>query len=135
MLDDVPLDVLAATFREVRLVDAVHLRPARRQARAYPNVTFVTAEISGAAACFHDGDATITDPLGPLCGDPEVDLVISANVLSQLPILPLDWFGSRGRVPPPDLGRRIVRGHLDGLGRLSARVCLVTDVEQVDKGP
>ena len=55
--------------------------------------------------------------------------MVSANVLSQLPILPLDRPGPQ----PPDLGRRIVAAHLDGLAALAARVCLLTDVEQVEE--
>ncbi|MCJ2034406.1 hypothetical protein [Methylobacterium sp. J-068] len=121
LLQDVPLAHLAARFDAVRLVDAVHLWPARRQARAYPNVTLVTADLIPG----RDG----ADSLAALCGSSDVDFVVSANVLSQLPILPLD----RPGFVPPDLGARIVAGHLDGLARLAARVCLLTDVEQVEQ--
>lgn len=133
LLDDVPLALLAATFRQVRLVDAVHMRPARRMARQYPNVRLVTAELSGSASCLGTGTTDLTDPLADLCGGADVDLVVSANLLSQLPIVPLDWFERRRLPPPPDFGRRIVQAHLDGLARLSARVCLVADLEQVEE--
>lgn len=133
LLDDVPLALLAATFREVRLVDAVHMRSARRTARAYPNVRLVTAEISGSARCLAAGTTDLSDPLADLCGGEDVDLVVSANLLSQLPIVPLDWFAQRRLPPPPDFGRRIVEAHLDGLARLSARVCLVADLEQIEE--
>ncbi len=133
LLDDVPLALLAATFREVRLVDAVHLHPARRMARRYPHVRLVTAEISGSAHRVGAGTTDPADPLTDLCGGAEIDLVVSANLLSQLPIVPLDGFERRGETPPPDFGRRIVQAHLDGLARLSARVCLVTDLEQVEE--
>jgi hypothetical protein len=121
LLQDVPLADLAARFAEVHLVDAVHLWPARREARAYRNVRLITADLSGTT----DG----TDPLATVCGGESVDFVVSANLLSQLPILPLD----RPGFVPPDLGSRIVRAHLDGLARLPARVCLVTDVEQIEE--
>ena len=121
LLQDVPLAHLAERFAAVHLVDAVHLWPARRQARAFPNVRLVTADLTGLL----DGG----DPLAALCGGADVDFVVSANLLSQLPILPLD---RRGAVPP-DLGRRIVAAHCDGLARLAARVCLLTDLEQVEE--
>lgn len=121
LLQDVPLAHLAERFAAVHLVDAVHLWPARRAARAFPHVRLVTADLTGLSGG--------GDPLSALCGGGEVDFVVSANVLSQLPILPLDRPGPQ----PPDLGRRIVRSHLDGLARLDARVCLLTDVAQVEE--
>jgi hypothetical protein len=121
LLQDVPLAHLAHHFEAVHLVDAVHLWPARRQARAFPNVQLITADLTVGA----EG----VDPLAALCGSADVDFVVSANVLSQLPILPLD----RPGLLPPDLGRRIVSAHLAGLGALAARVCLLTDVEQVEE--
>lgn len=133
LVDDVPLALLAARFREVRLVDAVHMRPARRKARAFPNVRLVTAEISGSAGCLGTETTEFVDGVAALCGGPEIDLVVSANILSQLPIVPIDWFEARGLPLPPDFGRRILLAHLDGLARLSARVCLVTDIEQVEE--
>lgn len=121
LLQDVPIADLARRFREVHLVDAVHLWPARRLVRPYPNVRLITADLNA--------EPGRVDPLPALCGGAEVDFVVSANLLSQLPILPLD----RPGLLPPDLGGRIVRAHLEGLGRLRARVCLLTDIEQFEE--
>lgn len=121
LLQDVPIAELAARFEAVHLVDAIHLWPARLQALAYPHVRLITADLAAAPDW--------GDPLAALCGGEAVDFVVSANLLSQLPILPLD----RPGFVPPDLGTRIVQAHLDGLGRLRARVCLVTDVEQIEE--
>ena len=114
LLDDVPLDHLAARFAEVRLVDAIHPWPTRWAVRGRANVTLVTDDLTRPGAVDAHG------------GGETVDLVIYANLLSQLPILPV------GRTGESDdhLGGRIVRAHLDALSRLDARVCLVTDVEQ-----
>lgn len=117
LLDDVPLDHLAARFARIRLVDAVHPWPTRWAARRHSNVALVTADLTRPGAVLAHG------------GGPEVDLVISANLLSQLPILPVDGAGETD----PDLGGRIVRAHLDGLSALAARVCLVTDVVQTEE--
>lgn len=114
LLDDVPLDHLAARFTEVRLVDAIHPWPTRWAVRGRANVTLVTEDLTRPGAVFAQG------------GGATVDLVISANLLSQLPILPV----ARAGESDADLGGRIVRAHLDALTRLTARVCLVTDVEQ-----
>ncbi|KQP30196.1 hypothetical protein ASF27_04425 [Methylobacterium sp. Leaf102] len=117
LLDDVPLDHLARRFTHIRLVDAVHPWPTRWTVRHRPDVTLVTADLTRPGAVPDHG------------GGPEIDLVISANLLSQLPILPVNGSGGAD----PQLGGRIVRAHLDGLSRLAARVCLVTDVLQTEE--
>lgn len=136
LLDDVPLRGLAEAFDSVLLVDAVHPWPSRLQARRHANVRLMTADLSGSAELLLGRSADLLDPLPVLCAGGDVDLVISANLLSQLPILPLDRLASRAgqRLPNPplDLGRRIVEAHLDALAGLSARVCLITDVEQIE---
>lgn len=122
LLDDVPLGALALLFDRVTLVDAVHPWPARLAARRYRNVALVTAEIS----------AGLSDPgLAETCA--AADLIVSANLLSQLPIVPIEAHEARGREAPPQLGTQIVETHLAALDRLAAgtaRVCLITDIVQ-----
>ncbi|WP_132254446.1 hypothetical protein [Methylobacterium segetis] len=132
LLDDIPLATLAESFAQVRLVDAVHLWPARRAAGRYRNAERVTRDLGGSAALLLRGETDLHDAVTPLCSAPDVDLVISANLLSQVPILPLDWYDERGWPEPPDLGRRLVSAHLDALGRTKARVCLVTDTVEIE---
>ncbi|MEH3117850.1 MAG: hypothetical protein PGN25_09720 [Methylorubrum populi] len=139
-LADVPLDDLAGSFRRVVLVDAVHPRPALRAARAFPNVEILTADLSGAMALMVGTAPDLEPGLPPVCAAPSTDLVISANLLSQLPIRPVERLEAsrRGFGPwTPDegdaFGRRIVEGHLDGLARLSAKVCLVTDIDETEE--
>lgn len=122
LLDDVPLDLLARTFAHVRLVDAVHPWPTRRIAGRYRNVTLVTAEIS----------AGLAEPAFAAAVD-GADFVVSANLLSQLPIVPVDAYERTGREAPPILAASIVEAHLTALtvlARRGARVCLVTDTLQ-----
>lgn len=133
LLDDVPLGALAAAFETVLLVDAVHPWPTRRAVRSYANVRLLTADLSGSADWLLGRAAELNDPLPALLADRPIDFVISANLLSQLPILPLAWLEERGAIVPEGLGSRIVAAHLDGLARLSARICLVTDVAQVEE--
>ncbi|GJD91358.1 hypothetical protein BHAOGJBA_4906 [Methylobacterium hispanicum] len=116
-LADVPLSQLAAGFERVLLVDAVHPLGARLAARRFPNVRLVTADLAGA-----------DDPVGALCGG--ADLTVSANLLTQLPVVPMDRHEARGLAEPERLGARIVADHLAALGRLPGRVCLVTDTAQ-----
>lgn len=122
LLDDVPLDALAKGFAKVRLVDAVHPWPARLAVRRYPNVELVTVEVSGGLA-----DPAVEQALRG------AGFVVSANLLSQLPILPIDAYERRGRDAPPRLGAGIVDAHLAALttlARAGTRVCLITDTVQ-----
>lgn len=132
LLDDVPIDALATAFETVVLVDVVHPWPARLATRRHSNVRRISFDLSGSAGWMLGGAEGLGPALPGICFDPQVDLIVSANVMSQLPILPLDWFAERGRAIP-HLGERIVSAHLDGLAGLDARICLVTDVEQVEE--
>ncbi|CAA2143794.1 hypothetical protein [Methylobacterium bullatum] len=130
LLDDVPLAHLAQCFERVILVDMVHLWPARWAAHRYANVALQVSDLSGCVKWLRGEGERCADPLS-VFDRRDIDFVVSANCLSQLPILPLDWFESRNRPPPDELGRSIVAGHLEGLSRLQTRVCLIADTEQV----
>lgn len=140
LLLDVPLADLAARFRRVVLVDAVHLRPARRAIRAFANVETLTADLSGAMALMTGAARDLEPCLPPVCTESGTGLVISANLLSQLPIRPVErleasrhplgaWTPEHGDA----FGRRIVEGHLKALAGLRARVCLVTDIDETEE--
>ncbi len=121
LLDDVPLDRLATLFGRVSLVDAVHPWPARLAVRGHANVSLVTAEIGAGLA----GD------LAAFCAG--ADLIVSANLLSQIPIVPLDAYEARGRGAPSQLGAQLIETHLaalDDFARTAGRVCLITDTVQ-----
>lgn len=129
-LGDVPLAALAASFARVDLVDVVHPWRARRAARRHRNVVPVLADLTGGR--WREGEtAAGTETVRALCAG--TDLVVSASVLSQLPIVPVDWFEARRLAVPPRLAADIVAAHLAALDGLAARVCLVTDVEQVEE--
>ncbi len=133
LVRDVPVEALAAAFREVVLVDAVHLPVTRWRLRHVPGLRFVTADIAGIADWLVGSAKTRADALAAWRDDREVDLVISANLLSQLPIGPESWaedHPDQSLVPPATLARALVGWHIDDLARFTARVCLLTDTEQ-----
>lgn len=131
LVQDVPIDALCAAFERVILVDAVHLPMVRWRMRARPRVTLVTRDLTGLAGLVEGKAAGRTPPVADLAGDPQLDLVISANVLSQLPLgvdSLLDKSPSlAARLPPHAADSAVVR-HLDDLARFACHVCLLTDV-------
>ena len=139
-LDDVPLAVLAAAFARVVLVDAVHPWAARRAVRRHANVASVTADLGGSFGLLLGRADALAPGLPAVCSAAGTDLVVSANLLSQLPIRPVERLehGSRalGGYGPHEgdrLGRDFVAGHLAALSALDARVCLVTDLDAVEE--
>lgn len=130
---DVPLAELATAFGRVVLVDAVHPLAARWQARRHANVELLAADITGimAALAGWSPGAPLPDPppFAPLHA-PEVDFVVSLNLLSQLGVLPEDWLRRRGAdaAAAAAYGATLTRAHLADLARCRAAVCLISDV-------
>lgn len=132
LLLDVPLAELAGGFNRVELVDMVHLRGARRIAARHPNVSLREADVTGRLA-----GLSVDDGIPP-SGDPptlpeDADLVISANLLSQLPELPCAWLARRKDLPEAARGaiaRDIIAAHVDWLATLPVVACLVSETER-----
>lgn len=136
LMRDVDLAMLAERFRTVLLVDAVHLPMIRLAARRHPNVRLVERDLTGLKAWFEGGPPGRVPPLADLSADPELDLAISANCLSQLPLGVEEFMESRaarGLALPPDLPARSVAGHLEDLAAFRCRVCLITDTVMLER--
>lgn len=136
MLYDVPLPELAAAFAQVVLVDVVHpLGAGWRLA----NVTAPAADVTGVAETVHRLAKRGGEPLPRLtpslfCDDPEVDLVASVNLLSQLAYLPCKYLTDAGVYPAAEVtafGRDLVLAHIDYLKRLPGVVALICDLERL----
>lgn len=106
-LFDVPLKALAKGFDRVILVDRVHLLSARRQTRQFANVDVLWRDLCA---------LTQPTPLAFLQSIPDLDWVISLNLVSQL------GFGA-----PEGREREVIDAHLDGLTTLGVPVSLATD--------
>jgi hypothetical protein len=132
---------LAAEFRQVILVDVVHLPSLRRATRRYRNVSLLRLDLSGAitglaalppTANAGDLNQLAISPPGLQALKP--DWVLSANLLSQLPLLPAAWLEKH--CPAIDaaaieaFGRRLMRQHLQWLEGFEAPVCLIADAAQ-----
>ena len=175
LLLDIPLGELAARFERIDLIDLVHTRHVRRQAKAFGNVNIIEADISGAARSVYslsvtaepDGDrpappigmkatshayiaATVEDTLAnpsalidlPVpAPDPALldgaNLVVSANLVSQLPLLLMGWIEAQCPWAEDDakdaFARSVVDHHLALLQNFAtdnpeSRVALIAEV-------
>jgi hypothetical protein len=138
LIRDVPLAVLAACFQRVVLIDAVHLLPSRLKARRFANVALVTADLSGCVDWLTGVSPTPAEPFACLRNESDLDLVISANILSQIPIALEDWLElhpDRAMAIPETFLAQQISGHLSALRALSCRTCLLTDIWYEERMP
>lgn len=106
LLRDVPIQVLSQTFREVRLYDLQHLASVRiwTGLKGLRNLRFLQRDLSAGLDFLRD--------------DPDIDLVVSANLLSQLGVAS-ERMGADAAT--------ILGAHLDGLRSAPGRRLLLTD--------
>jgi hypothetical protein len=136
LLLDVPLHELANMFAEVVLIDIVHLPHIRRYVQRFDNVRLAANDVSFIAARLFE-DINNGRPVLPEPATADVrfgtnpSLVISLNILSQLPVLPRRY--AKKHMPgleEDDLEawcRRIIATHYTALRALSCDVCLIAD--------
>jgi hypothetical protein len=139
MLYDVPVEELSASFREVLLVDIVHPLKNWLPSFRHKNLRRITADVTETAeevfrvAKLAGGDLPRTEP-SLFLDDPEVDLVVSLNLLSQVPVIPTEYLERVGVHPPEALqafARHLIASHLAYLQRFNGTVALITDVEKI----
>lgn len=131
---DVPVEQLARMFDRVALADVVHPLSARWRVRRLGNVRLVTLDVTGVL------DALAREPRIPesapqalrgLIQAESPDLAVSANILSQLPLLPLRRLESAGAHTPQELdafAQRLMADHVSLLESCPGAACLLTDI-------
>ncbi len=140
---DIPLTGLAEAFERVTLVDVAHLRSTRRAAQRFKNVRLVETDIAGVSNGILLGVAkgadTLPRPTPPVIDDtPSIDLIVSANLLTQLPLTPCHLLKQHLDLSEDDLNtyaRYIMQVHLDHLASFDAMKCLIaeTAIQHIDE--
>jgi len=130
---DLPMDLLLQRFRRLYLVDVAHPPAARRLARRNPAIRLVDRDLTGVAAALHDPgqEQPPTPDNDAFADEPGLGLVVSANLVSQLPLVPLRHL--RKRWPASDMttfARDIIQAHLDHRRRFNCPTLLIGDIER-----
>lgn len=129
LIQDVPVFGLSKWFEEVILVDMVFLRATRKEVSDLKNVRLIEADVTETIhALSRDSGAPLprSQPTRFL-DEPTIDLAISVNLLSQLPVIPKRFLP---REDSPELdawSRDLQAAHLDYLHKLPGRKILITD--------
>lgn len=134
ILLDVPMTELAGMFKEVILADIVHLPEIRKRVKRFPNARLMEHDASGISErLYHNIKQDLNDLPNPLPGLPvhEADLVVSLNMLSQLPVVPhLFVMKNMPAIQEEDSNewcRLIIESHVAWLKSLPCATCLISD--------
>lgn len=132
---DIPLRGLCEIFDEVLLVDLIHPRRARRNAKFYPNAGLIQADVTGIAEKISAEPNKLVDLEPDLFLHEDFDYVVSANIMGQLPMVPSKWLKRNGvgDALVEGFSKQLVEAHLNYLKKMSGRKCLITDLEFVAK--
>lgn len=127
LLRDVPIIELAKSFDTVVLVDLVHLASVRAWIRAkrLSNVRLISRDLSGLPDALA---GAAPEPLAFLRQVPYLDLVVSANIVSQIGVGCRRVLERSGHADPDAVLSRLIEAHIDGLAALPCRTALLTDV-------
>lgn len=140
LLADVPLGELTGLFKDVVLADIVHLPEIKKRIRHYPNARLVEHDAAGISErLFHNAKNGNNELPLPLPDLPEkgADLVVSLNMLSQLPVVPhIHALKNMPGLNENDLEswcRLIIETHVSWLGSLDCSTCLISDTAYLRK--
>ncbi|MCX8069531.1 MAG: hypothetical protein N2738_03410, partial [Thermodesulfovibrionales bacterium] len=137
---DLPLRELSNSFEEVILVDIIHMQSVKDAVSIFNNVKTIVADITGVAERLYnkkpkpEGNLPQSEPNFPFCDD-DCSLVISLNILSQLPIIPthylrrnLNWEETEKLL---SWSNDLMLSHYNKLKNLHCPVCIITDWEMI----
>ena len=127
LVRDVPVEALARAFDTVVLVDLVHLSSVRLwlTAKRLGNVRLVHRDLSG----LQDALAgKRPEPLSFLRQVPYLDLVVSANLLSQIGVGAERSLEQGKRAAPSEIVPELIAAHLRGLRDIPCATVLMTDI-------
>ena len=126
---DVPLDFLANQFNEVWLVDLVFLKDARKRVQPYANVRLIEQDVTDSLAACQNGAVQAKSAQAWLDLS-EVDCLVSLNLLSQLPLIPVSWLMKQFGISEQQadvLAKQIIHEHLNLLNACAGVKCLIAD--------
>jgi hypothetical protein len=130
-LVDIPVESLLGSVEEIHLYDLVHPRVVRKRYKNDPRVHVHAVDITGIIDAIYTVPRKLPMPPEVFSFLPPVDCVISANLLSQLPLIPLKWLRKSGQHTEDDLQdwkRALQKAHLHALNAGSYRYMLISDL-------
>ncbi|MBC7372270.1 MAG: hypothetical protein H7326_11930 [Bdellovibrionaceae bacterium] len=133
LLIEIPIQDLIKSGVKIYLVDIVHAKEVRRLAKLYPQIELIEKDISSLLEILKKGMAPFqlkTIPWGTLTpwDLPKSDWVISANLLSQIPLMISESLPMSTEVYD-EFARKVRDQHIERSLQLSDKVLLFADFE------
>lgn len=128
-LKDIPVAELAEQFEMVLLVDLVFLSSAQKIADQYENVFLIEHDVTESLEWISSGEDMVQSPVAWL-DDDSIDLVVSLNLITQLPLIPVRWLINDFKITEEAadiVGKQLIFAHMNYLKQFSGEVCLIAD--------
>lgn len=125
ILLDVPVHELTQIFDEVVLIDILFLPKIQKRFKNHNNVKLLQVDISGVVKEAYKSPLTYPIPILPEI--PQADVTVSANLLSQLPLLPMEYLNTENK----EWGKLIIEKHLELLQKNSPLSILLCETNQI----
>ena len=135
-LHDLPIGALLAAGHSLILIDIVHLAKIQKRYKTHDRVRFVEQDVTGLVGpLFHKDSLTPLDIKNGTASFletrfPEVDLVISLNILSQLPINLIQFAEQHDIALPDNFRQAVMAAHLKMLPCLAPRCQIISDLDR-----
>lgn len=133
LLYDIPLNFLLDTFKTIYLVDVAFSMQAKKLEKKHNSIKLLTHDLNGLENQVLIKSQLNTLPRIRACL-PKIkarpDLIVSANVLSQLYLAPIHLLDQKGSFSDEQLtgfAKEIVQSHINLLKQQPGIVCLITD--------
>ncbi len=127
---DIPLAELADIFERVLLIDIVH--PLKSKRHPWNHVKHVTLDITGQMETLYHNPEQLPEISIPdfYHNVPEIDVVLSVNLASQLPVIPLKFLANKKPHDEHDLERfakDLLVAHFTWLSGFTCATALICD--------
>ncbi|PCI32072.1 MAG: hypothetical protein COB54_08485 [Alphaproteobacteria bacterium] len=126
-LHDVPVAGVLDQGHSLILVDIVHLPKVRRRYRTNPRIRFIEQDVTGLVRPLFDRCLSAPDSQSDL---PKADLVISLNILSQLPISLISYAKKHKITLRDNFSQTLMASHLKLLASLAPTALIISDLER-----
>lgn len=132
-LHEIPIEVLSKHFKRVVLVDIVHLKSTKKSVAHLDNIEFIEHEITEVEAPLRI-QKTLKNVVPETFLDQDWGLVLSVNVMSQLPLHLETYIEKKLKNKFADKQKEeflknITRNHLSYLQAFHTNVLLITDTQ------
>ncbi len=127
---DIPITALAGIFERVMLVDIIH--PLNSKMHGFKHVVHITLDITGQMEALYHNPKCLPEFYAPNFYHDlsNIDFVLSLNLASQLPILPIKYLAQKTSLDENELNqfaRNLIKSHFVWLSGFKCSAALICD--------